>query len=150
MSKKYFAYGSCTNFESFKETMKKAGCEEKFQILGVGRLNDHRLAFTRYSSKWRGGVLDIIKSPGDYVLGVVYDIPDQAVSAIDKREGAPKFYERIDDIEVELRHEQVKVFTYTVVEKNMNEIKPSVEYLDVVHKGMEQSFPLEYINRYLI
>ena len=57
-----------------------------------------------------------------------------------KREGSPKCYERIDDVEVELRHERVKVFTYTVVEKDMNEIKPSVEYLDVVYKGMERHF----------
>lgn len=77
MSKKYFAYGSCTNLQSFKETMKKAGCEEKFHICGIGILDDYRLAFTRESSTWGGGVLDIIKSPGDYVLGVVYEILDQ-------------------------------------------------------------------------
>ena len=32
MRKKYFAYGSCTNFESFKNTMRNAGCEDKFII----------------------------------------------------------------------------------------------------------------------
>ena len=36
MSKKYFAYGSCTNLESFKETMKKAGCEDKIQRCDTG------------------------------------------------------------------------------------------------------------------
>lgn len=54
MSKKYFAYGSCTNLESFKETMKKAGCEDKIHICGVGRLNDYRLAFTRDVTRGRG------------------------------------------------------------------------------------------------
>ncbi|HHU63108.1 MAG TPA: gamma-glutamylcyclotransferase [Clostridiales bacterium] len=150
MNKKYFAYGSCTNLESFKDTMREAGCEDKFRICGVDILDDYRLAFTRRSIKRKGGVLDIIESPGDYVLGVVYEIPEEAVSALDKREGAPDFYKRVENIKVELGYEQVKVFTYTVVEKDMNEIKPTPEYFDVVYKGMKHRFPLEYINRYLI
>ncbi|AEV68341.1 gamma-glutamylcyclotransferase family protein [Acetivibrio clariflavus] len=150
MNKKYFAYGSCTNFESFGDTMKKAECEDKFSVCGIGRLNDYRLAFTRYSMKWGGGVLNIIKSPGDYVLGVVYDIPEQAVSAIDKREGAPKYYKRIEDVEVEVENKRVKVFTYAVVEKDFDEIKPALEYFDTVYKGMKQHFPSEYVNKYLI
>lgn len=150
MRKKYFAYGSCTNVESFKETMRKADCEDKFQICGVGILNDYRLAFTRRSIKWGGGVLDIIKSPGDYVLGVVYEVPEQAITEIDKREGAPCFYERMDDIKVEFGFEDIEVFTYTVAEKEMSEVKPTDDYFDVVYKGMIHRFPWEYINKYLI
>lgn len=150
MSKKYFAYGSCTNVDSFKETMRNAGCEDRFHICGVGILNGYRLAFTRYSSKWGGGVLDIIESPEDYVLGVVYEIPERAIPAIDAREGAPNCYRRIDDIKVELGFEKVEVFTYMVIQKQMEEIPPTVEYFNVVYKGMEHRFPLEYVNKYLI
>lgn len=150
MRKKYFAYGSCTNFESFKNTMRNAGCEDKFIICGVGMLDNYRLAFTRCSQNWGGGVLDIIESPGDYVLGVVYEIPEYAVSALDAREGAPKYYKRIDSIKVELGYEQVEVFTYTVVKKDLNEIKPSPAYLDVVYEGMKNRFPSEYVNKYLV
>ena len=150
MRKKYFAYGSCTNLESFRGTMRNVGCEDKFRICGVGILDNYRLAFTRYSQNWRGGVLDIIESPGDYVLGVVYEIPVNAVPALDAREGAPKYYKRIDSIKVELGYEQVEVFTYTVVKKDLNEIKPSPAYFDVVYEGMKDRFPTEYINKYLI
>ncbi len=150
MNKKYFAYGSCTNLQSFKDTMRKAGSEDKFYFCGVGILNDYRLAFTRYSQKWQGGVLDIIESPDDYVLGVVYDIPEVAVSELDKREGAPNYYKKIENVKIELGHEQIEVFTYSVVEKNMNEIKPAEEYFDTVYKGMKYCFPSEYINKYLI
>lgn len=44
-------------------------------IYGVGILNGYRLAFTRLSRNWGGSILDIVESPDDYVLGVVYDIP---------------------------------------------------------------------------
>jgi len=150
MSRKYFAYGSCTNVESFRGTMKNANCADRFPICGVGRLDGYRLAFTRYSSNRGGGVLDIIESPGDYVLGVVYEIPEEAVTAIDAREGAPRVYRRVEGIKVRLGFEQVEVFTYVVVDKQMDEIKPAKGYFDEVHEGMKNRFPLEYVNRYLI
>ena len=86
MRRKYFAYGSCVNVDSFKDTMQDAS----FNICGVGILNGYRLAFTRESKTWGGGVLDIIESADDYVLGVVYDIPNEAILVLDKRKGAPR------------------------------------------------------------
>lgn len=86
--KKYFAYGSCTNLESFKDTLKKADCDNRFVVLGVGRLDNYRLAFTRKKQSGTGA-LDLIPSDGDYVLGVVYEIPNEAESELDSREGHP-------------------------------------------------------------
>lgn len=123
-----------------------------FMFAGLAYLDDYRLAFTKHSGNWGGGVLDIIESPGDYVLGVVYEIPEQAIPAIDRREGVPDHYRRVENIKVELGFVQVEVFTYMVVEnrRQMNEIKPADKYFDVVYKGMKNRFPLEYINKYLI
>jgi cation transport regulator ChaC len=151
MNKKmYFAYGSCTNVESFRETLKQVDCEDQFRICGVGILIDYKLAFTRRSKKWNGGVLDIIKSSGDYVLGVVYEIPEEAISAIDKREGASCYYRKIDNIEVELGFDKVNVFTYEVIEKQEDEIAPTMNYFNTVYTGMKNRFPTEYIDKYLI
>jgi cation transport regulator ChaC len=150
MRKKYFAYGSCVNVESFKGTLKNAGCEADFHVCGVGRLNGYRLAFTGRSTNWGGGVLDIIDSAADYVLGVVYDIPEKAVSALDKREGAPHCYRREGGYKVELGFEQVGIFAYTVVDKALQESKPSAGYFNSVYRGMVHRFPAEYVNKYLI
>ncbi len=150
MKKKYFAYGSCLDIDSFKATLGTIGCEKDFHICGVGRLTGYRLAFTRESSKWGGGVLDIIVSPTDYVLGVVYDIPEKAVSALDKREGAPIYYRREDSFRVELGFEEVDVFAYTVVDKLLDELLPSKAYFDLVYQAMEHRFPSDYINKYLV
>ncbi|HUM43858.1 MAG TPA: gamma-glutamylcyclotransferase [Fervidobacterium sp.] len=150
MRKKYFAYGSCVNVESFKGTLKNAECEADFHICGVGRLNGYRLAFTRRSTNWGGCVLDVIDSADDYVLGVVYDIPEEAVSALDRREGAPHCYRREDGFKIELGFEQVDVFTYTVVDKALKEFKPSADYFNLVYRGMVHRFPAEYVNKYLI
>ncbi len=150
--KKYFAYGSCTNYESFRETMKEEGCGDKFRVLGIGKLKDYRLAFTRRSIKWGGGSLDIIESPGDYVLGVVYEIPEEGITALNRREGAQPFanYHRKIDLKVELNNEETDVFAYTVVDKDLKEIAPPQAYFDAVYEGLAGQVPPEYINKYLV
>jgi len=146
---KYFAYGSCTNVESFANTLKDAGRQFEFSVLGVGKLEGFRLAFTR--KKCDGtGALDIIESENDYVLGVVYQVPDEAVGCIDRREGAPRCYRRVNDIKVQLGDEKISVITYMVVDKHWNEVCPSDEYYRTVYEGMKSRFPIAYINRYLI
>lgn len=148
--RKYFAYGSCTNLESFTDTMEKAGCADRFTVLGVGILKDHRLAFTRYSSKWDGGVLDIIPSPGDKVLGVIYGVPEEAVAVIDAREGHPSCYVRQDSMKVSLGWEAVEVFTYTVKNREMDEVEPTQAYVQTVLDGMKSRLPAEYVNEFLL
>lgn len=150
MRKKYFAYGSCVNIDSFKATLGDAACGTDFQICGVGRLDGYRLAFTRNSKNWGGRALDIIESAPDHVLGVVYDIPEEAVRKLDIREGAPRYYKREEGLVVKLGLEQVNVFAYTVVDKALPEDKPTEAYFRQVYEGMVNRFPAKYINRYLI
>ena len=45
--KKYFAYGSSANIESLKKALTKAGFGDKFKVLGIGRIDGYKLAFTR-------------------------------------------------------------------------------------------------------
>lgn len=146
--KKYFAYGSCTNLDSFKETLKKAGCDNRFDVLGVGHLDNYRLAFTRKKNNGTGA-LDIIQSDGDYVLGVVYEIPKEAEGELDIREGYPDCYKKID-VFVKMGDVMADVFTYEVVDKISSEVSPSDCYFNTVYEGMKNRFPKPYINKYLI
>jgi cation transport regulator ChaC len=140
---RYFAYGSCTNAESFRQTMN--GYD--YSVLGIGRLDGYRLAFTR-ETVMGTGALDVIESKGDYVLGVVYEIPEDAVDRLNKREGRPKYYDK-KELNVKLNGKYVDVLTYVVVEKHLEEICPSKYYYNTVLEGMkENSFEDEYISRY--
>lgn len=139
---RYFAYGSCLNEESFKKTVGS----DTYEILGVGRLDGYRLAFTRKNKS--GGVLDIIESTADYVLGIVYEISDAGMREIDIREGVPTCYHR-ENVTIRMADVQIDVVTYMVVNKDFNEFKPSDEYFARVLIGM-QRFPRAYINKYLI
>lgn len=146
--KKYFAYGSCTNIKDFEKTLEKAGCKDKYRLIGVGRLEGYRLAFTRLRNDG-SGALDIIKSKGEYVLGLVYEIPEEAVDAIDEREGSPLCYKK-DNVKVTLLNSETEVFTYFVVDKKMEEVCPSEEYFDKCLTGMRMWLPNDYVNKYFI
>lgn len=63
---------------------------------GTARLPNYRLAFTRKSVRWNAGVADILECPGFWVYGVLYEIHTDKLTKLDRKEGAPKAYQRID------------------------------------------------------
>jgi gamma-glutamylcyclotransferase (GGCT)/AIG2-like uncharacterized protein YtfP len=147
-----FAYGSLTNRKEIEKTLKEDGAEKDYVVLGIGKLEKHRLAFTKTSAKWNGGVLDVVASRGNnYVLGLVIEVSNRALRAIDRREGVSVgAYER-KTVSVQLNGEMVEVIIYTVVNKERSGVKASEKYVSKVEAGMrEEGFPEEYINKYLI
>jgi gamma-glutamylcyclotransferase (GGCT)/AIG2-like uncharacterized protein YtfP len=147
-----FAYGSLTNRKEIEKTLKEDGATKDYVVLGIGKLDKYRLAFTKESTKWNGGVLDVVDSRNhDYVLGLVIEVSDRALRAIDRREGVSVgAYER-KTVSVSLAGEMVEAIVYTVVNKEISGVKASEEYVSKVETGMrEEGFPEEYINKYLI
>ncbi|MFT5874434.1 MAG: hypothetical protein ACI8WT_003404 [Clostridium sp.] len=62
--------------------------QKDYAVLGIGKLDNYRLAFTKNSNKWKGGVLDVVNSRDhDYVLGLIIEVSDRALRTIDRREG---------------------------------------------------------------
>lgn len=147
-----FAYGSLTNRMEIEKTLKENGAEKDYVVLGIGKLEDYKLAFTKKSAKWNGGVLDVVTSRDhDYVLGLVIEVSDRALRAIDRREGVSVGAYVRKTVNVYLAGEMVEVIVYTVVNKERSGVKASEEYVSKVETGMrEEGFPEEYINKYLI
>ncbi|GAB6936033.1 gamma-glutamylcyclotransferase [Calditerricola yamamurae] len=125
----YFAYGSCMNQADL------ARSEPRAVYVGPAVLRNFRLAFSRYSFSRGGGVADIVRALGEWVEGVLYEVPD--FELLDRREGAPLFY----------RRRRVRVYpkalggrwrwawTYEVVDKAPVEIAPSPEYAQLIWEG---------------
>ena len=126
----YFAYGSNMNEDEL--------IEESVNILERRRviLRNYKIAVTRNSKKHNGGVLDIIPRDGEIVEGVLYDVPDNDKSKIDKKEGVcDGAYEPIT-VSIEDYEGQVinDVISYQVCDKI--DAKPaSKEYKDSVLRG---------------
>jgi gamma-glutamylcyclotransferase len=89
--KYYFAYGSNMNEEVIRERCSDPEC------LGKAYLPDYKLGFTRYSKNRESGVADILISPGEVVWGLIYQVTDHDVASLDRYEGHPNAYRRINE-----------------------------------------------------
>jgi cation transport regulator ChaC len=141
----YFAYGSCMDEESFRSTVG----EENYEVMGKARLPGHRLAFTRWSRKWQGGVADIVPSPGDEVEGVLYKLKPDAWDSLDQREGVPLGHYRRMEVDVEWKGEKIRAVTYTVVDKATEEFAPSPAYRRAILNGVERFLSRSYREKLL-
>ena len=161
----YFAYGSNMS----REQMSKRCPGSKY--IGYGYLNNFRIDFTKISNTWKGGVADIIESDGDKVWGLFYSVTTDDLISLDKYEGYPKHYNRMNfscqifntEMAVEISNTQsieeyyeklnsnqsnfkdIEALAYTVVNKSQSTILPSLTYLNVLQDAaFEHNFPIRY------
>ena len=80
MTHYYFAYGRNTNSKFMMDRCPRAVC------LGPAWLDG-------YAFRWRG-VADLDMAPDDYVLGVLWELNDGDLAALDWYEGFPRKYFR--------------------------------------------------------
>jgi gamma-glutamylcyclotransferase len=135
----YFAYASNMNRAQMQS---RAGeiLEER-----RGRLENYELAFNK---KVRGGTAgaNVRPAPGKFVEGVLYKIKESAFRNLDRFEGAPVHYRRI---QIDVKDSDGKViaaqaFIATKVEKGL---RPSPHYLKTILDGAaEHNLPAEYVD----
>ncbi|MFS0883351.1 gamma-glutamylcyclotransferase family protein [Metabacillus niabensis] len=123
----YFAYGSCMNELDLSRTVQA-------KTVGIARLNNYKLVFSRYSHTRKGGVADIVKVNGEYLEGVLFEVPN--FIKLDAREGHPTFYKRkrVKVLIIETG-DYVWAYTYEIVRKEIEEVKPSREYCLLIWEG---------------
>jgi cation transport regulator ChaC len=134
----YFAYGSNLNSAQFRS---RAG-----QVLEelTGELKNYEL---RFNKKVRGGTAsaNIQQSPGKSVHGVLYRIPESSYRNLDRFEGVPEHYRRIEVrvTAADGREIPAQVFIATKVEKGL---RPAPHYLQTIVDGaVEHGLPADYI-----
>jgi gamma-glutamylcyclotransferase len=138
----YFAYASNMHAGTMLELC------PTHRFLGVARLDDHRLAFSRRSVRTGTGVADIVASEGACVWGALYLLEQSDLASLDRKEGQGWAYLRAT-VRVWLRedHSQHRAFAYAVLDKEPAEVMPSDEYLrGVLLAARERGLPEHYID----
>lgn len=135
----YFAYGSCMSVKDLARTVKDA------RFVGAAILADYELAFTKYSFGRNGGVADIVSKPSCKVEGIVFEVED--FQALDRREGVHiGLYTRVPvELILSQSGERINAETYTVVEKEAQEVIPSEDYMNIILDGATR-LSVEYQN----
>jgi gamma-glutamylcyclotransferase len=135
----YFAYASNMNR---KQMNSRAEVLEEH----VARLENYELVFNK---KARGGVAtaNVRQAAGKFVLGVLYRITESSFRNLDRFEGAPEHYRRIE-VNVtfgEGKSAAAQVYIATKVDKGL---RPAPHYLQTILEGAaEHNFPAEYVEK---
>lgn len=133
---RYFGYGSNLNITS----LRAKGVEPLASRRAV--LPGWRLRFNvQHFFRHEGGVGNIERSdvPGDRVLGVLYDCPDETLAPLDAVEACGHGYDRIN-VDVEADGKQVSALTYVGMPEFIDDsCLPSRRYLNIVTDGARQA-----------
>lgn len=124
----YFAYGSNLNKQQMKQRCPDA--KSKFQAV----LPNYKLIFTGWSRDWKGGTASIKPVRGEKVIGGVYDISEKDFRRLDRYEGYPTTYNRINVLIINDNGTSANAITY-IKRRQSDETKPSPEYLAIIRQG---------------
>lgn len=137
----YFAYG--TNMERF--WFKKRCPKAKFVSAAV--LRDHDVTFARSSSMWGGGTADLKPTPGAVVEGVLWEVSEQDLKALDQYEGVPSDYIR-KTVTVETKDGKTHQAHIYFVAQPGGYRPPSKRYMRLLIQGAEEhGLSDEYVRR---
>lgn len=110
----------------------------------AGKLENYEILFNK---KARGGTAtaNIHPASGKIVYGVLFKIPEPALKALDRFEGAPMHYRRIEVTVADGEGNRVpaQAFIATKVDKGL---RPAPHYLQAILEGAdEHHLPAEYV-----
>lgn len=125
----------------------KERCPES-RLLSKGVLRDYEIAFTIYSPVRKCGCADIVISRGNEVWGLIYSMTADDIAKLDKFEGIPDNYKRIQIEIIDESGKFIRADSYSVVNKSTNSLRPSMDYLFKMITAAEQfSFPNNYVKK---
>jgi gamma-glutamylcyclotransferase (GGCT)/AIG2-like uncharacterized protein YtfP len=136
----YFAYGS--NMDPKQMASRCPGAV----AVGRARLPNYALAFVWDSPGWGGGVATVIPSSSREVWGVLWDLTEEHVDALDRYEGVAIGAYTQDHFEVENDQGPVNALIYLATDTR--EKQPSARYLDALIRGARAfSLPESHIQQ---
>ncbi|MFH1652309.1 MAG: gamma-glutamylcyclotransferase family protein [Chloroflexota bacterium] len=126
---RYFAYATNLN----KQQMRTRCPDSKPLFTAV--LPNFKLIFTGWSREHRGAVASIKSMRGERVRGAVYEVTEACLKRLDRAEGYPALYQRLNITVFGEDDEPIEAFTYVRAGTQENGA-PSPEYLAVIQQGL--------------
>ncbi len=139
-----FAYGSDT-----LESVVESGTNNTATFVDTARVDGYSFAIDHTSINGTG-TGDMVLNARDFVEGVVYSIPQSSLTLLDRAEGGPTSYRRIDGFNVTslTTGQTLRASVYRVISPETNAPPPSGEYKSEMLNGITQhSLGQAYYNK---
>ena len=101
-------------------------------------LPNYRVEFRRFSTDMQGGISSIMEAPGEMVRGVIYEIPEQEVKALDILEDIPQGLYRRDTFLVLGEDDRWHHADLYRVVKPSGPYDPALQYIDMMIEGARE------------
>lgn len=125
----YFAYAENMDID----TLGSRGVE--FRKVATGKLRDFRLSFQKPCGDGTGKA-DLVDDRGNFVEGVVWEIPDASLDNLDVYEEVDKGHYRRQAVVVQTSKGELDCVTYRA-SKFRSGLKPDRAYLETILKGAQ-------------
>lgn len=154
----YFAYGSNLNAKAVAEWCRHFGHRPPaYKQMRPAVLDNYRLCFPIFSEYWNGGIGDIEREAGKYVMGGLLELTDAELAILDEKVGRRLdaagnevgVYKHIEVTVAPLtaNHVPVRAITYQGVSVEKYHIPPTQYYMDlVIHGAFEAQLSMMWIN----
>jgi gamma-glutamylcyclotransferase (GGCT)/AIG2-like uncharacterized protein YtfP len=130
---KYFAYGSNMDPKRVKERRIRFSKREHAVLEGF------KLEFNKVSAlNPKEGYANIVEDKNEIVEGILYEIEDEDINKLDKFEGVPRHYRRIN-LRVKLDSQEIVEATTYIAQTDMTRqgLKPTKQYLNHLLQGCD-------------
>jgi len=130
----YFGYGSNLDLQDWGAFCSRWGFDGAvLEPVSPALMLDAELVFDRYAASRRGGALNLRARPGQAAEGVVFRANAMALTALDRKEGAPIAYQRTERHAVLPDGSVTEVMTYVAGSQGFH--APHADYVAVVRRG---------------
>jgi hypothetical protein len=103
----FFAYGARMNADTMHDDVPGA------IVVGPARLAGYRLVFNVPSRSWGGGAANALPAPGAHLWGVLWDVGDMDLMALDSFRGDERM-QQVLEVEVDGPEGPVKATTFAI------------------------------------
>jgi hypothetical protein len=136
---RFFAYGARMNPETMQSDTPGA------VMIGPGRLDGFRLVFNVPSRSWGGGAANAIPAPGGHLWGILWEIGESDLAAIDSFRGDERM-QQVFEVEVQGPEGPVQATTFAV-DSPERFVAPSDRYLAMLRAvAQAQGLPEEAVS----
>lgn len=125
----YFAFGSNLNVSQMRARCPGAIPRQR------ATLPNHALRFGGWSNRWDGAVATVERKPGAETPGLLFELSDGDLEALDRIEGCPGFYERVVRQVVDEHGKRRRAFVYQLTTPSRGE--PSSDYLNAIRRAYQ-------------
>lgn len=145
----YAAYGSNLNADDLAAWAHAEGVESPLEdSVGAGLIGDRAPAFTVDSARRGGGVLDILPVPGALTPCALYEVDDEQLAILDRKELVPDVYRRTTVTVLFPDGGASEAVAYEVrPELRREDVVASPSYMEIVRAGLEsQALPSGWLD----